>query len=164
MIAMTERDYRFPDHPGKDPDESIPVVLDCFNLCANFWRGNEQFGLGEYIRPNRANGFSYECTTAGTSAFREPIWPTTISATVTDGSATWTCRAASANGLNGITSPSATSDPVGLTISDISVTESTKILASYEGGDESESYDAVFSFTLDGVTRVARQRVPVKKR
>lgn len=162
---MNARDYRFDDHLGKDPAEAAPVVLDLFSLCANFWTTNEQYSQGEFVRPNRATGFSYECTTAGTSGFREPNdWPTTIGATKTEGSVTWTCRAAGSNGLNAITSPSAVSDPTGLTIGSVSVSESTKILATYSGGVEDQEYDAVFTFTLNGVTRIGRQRVPVRKR
>jgi hypothetical protein len=156
-------DYRFDEHPGKDPDETLLVSLDLFDMCANFWAPNEQFGTGEYVRPNKATGFSYECTTAGTSAAREPVWPTTISATKVDGSITWTCRAASSNGVNAVSSPSATSEPTGLTIGSVAASESTKINATYSGGVDGESYDAVFTFTLNGVTRIARQKVPVRK-
>lgn len=156
-------DYRF-EPAKKDPDESIKVRLRFFSLCANFWSGNEQFGSAEHCRPTRPTGFSYECTTAGTTGFREPVWPTTIGATVTDGSVVWTCRAASTNGVNAITSPTANSDPTGLTISSVSVEESTTILATYAGGTEGQSYDAVFTFTLNGVTRVARQTVDIAKR
>jgi hypothetical protein len=148
----------------KDPAESIKVRLNLFNQCANFWRDNESFDSGEYIRPNRANGFSYECTTAGTSGYREPNWPQTIDATVRDGSITWTCRAASSNGINAITDPSSSSDPTGLTVSDVSVSEDAKILATYTGGSEDDDYDAVFSFTLNGVARIARQKVRIRKR
>lgn len=162
---MTDRDYRFDDHQGINPGESVPVVLDCFNLCATFWRANEQHSTGDFIRPNRANGFSLECTSPGTTGSREPlVWPTTIGATLTEGSVTWTCRAAGTNGISVIASPNAVSDPTGLTISDVAVSESAKILATYEGLTEGQEYDAVFTFTLNGMTRIARQRVPVKKR
>lgn len=156
-------EYRIQDHPGLDPGESFKVIIDLYGMCANFWRGNEQFGTTEYIRPTHANGYSYECTTAGTSGSREPIWPKTIGATVQDGSVTWTCRAAADNGLNAITNPSAASDPTGLTIASVTASESTKILATYSGGTVGQQFDAVYTFTLNGVTRVARQRVKVRK-
>lgn len=155
-------DYRFVS-VIKDPAESLPVTLDLYNLCANFWRPNEQYALNEYIRPTRGRGFSYQAT-AGTSAGREPVWPTTLAATVVDGSITWTTSAAGSNGLNAVSSPSGTSDPTGLTIGSVSASESTKILATYAGGTEGQDYDAVFTFTLNGVTRVARQTVQVRKR
>lgn len=156
-------DYTF-DPIEVDPGESRKVTLDLFGKCANFWRPNEQYASTEFIRPTRATGFSYECTTAGTTSEREPIWPRAIGLTVTDGSVVWTCRAASTNGLNAITSPSATPDPTGFTIGGVSVEEAHKILATYSGGQLGQNYDAVFTFTLNGVSRVARQRVEFRKR
>jgi hypothetical protein len=66
--------------------------------------------------------------------------------------------------VNAISSPSASSDPTGLTITNVSAAETTKIQATYSGGVEGETHDAVFTFTLNGVTRVARQKVPIEKR
>ena len=148
----------------KDPAESRPVILNLFRKCANFWRPNEQYATNEFIRPNKATGFSYQATTGGTSGAREPLWPKVLAATVTDGSVLWTCTAAGANGLNAISAPSGTSDPTGLTISSVSVSETANILATYSGGTLDQDYDAVFSFTLNGVTRIARQKVEVRKR
>jgi hypothetical protein len=156
-------EYTFMD-AVKDPGETIKVRLDLYNQCAHFWRDNESFEQNEYIRPNRANGYAYRCSVAGTSGAREPKWPQTVGATVRDGSATWTCVAAGSFGLNAITDPSGTSDPTGLTISDVSVSEDTKILSTYSGGSDGEDFDAVFSFTLNGVPRVARQKVCIRKR
>ncbi len=146
-----------------DPAETKKVTLSLFRWCANFWRANEAYELLDFIRPIKANGFAYECTTPGTSGSVEPIWPRTLGSTCADGSVVWTCRAASTNGLNAITNPSAVSEPTGLSISSVSVSESTKILASYSGGALGQDFDAVFTFTLNGVSRVARQRVKVRK-
>lgn len=148
----------------KDAGETRKVELDLFGKCANFWRANEQFGLNEFIRAEQSPGFSYEATIAGTSGSRPPTFPRAIGQTVTDGSITWTCRAAATNGLNAVSSPSGTSDPTGLTIANIAVIESTKIYAEYSGGTVGQQYDAVFTFTLNGVTRVARQTVLIRKR
>ena len=43
------------------------------------------------VTPITKNGRKYICTGAGTSGGTEPAWPTTIGATVADGTATWTC-------------------------------------------------------------------------
>lgn len=49
------------------------------------------YGLGQRVVPYDAlNGYVYEVTTAGTSHSSPPTWPTTIGATVTDGTVTWT--------------------------------------------------------------------------
>jgi hypothetical protein len=83
---------------------------------------------------------------------------------VQNGSVVFTCRAAGTNGVMEITSPTAISDPTGLTIGSVSVSESTKILATYSAGTLGQDYDAVFTFTLNGATRVARQTVKVRRR
>jgi hypothetical protein len=43
------------------------------------------------MHPTVPNNFSYLCTVAGISGLTEPVWPTTPSATVVDGTCTWTC-------------------------------------------------------------------------
>lgn len=57
------------------------------------WAASTAYALGDVRRPTTRNGFVYEVTTAGTSAATEPAWPTTLGATVTDGTVVWTCRA-----------------------------------------------------------------------
>jgi hypothetical protein len=148
----------------KDPAEDLVVGLNFFSYCANLWAANEEFSLNEFIRPTRPTGFSYKATTAGCSGAREPVWPEVAGSTVEDGSIVWTCAAAGSNGLAPITSPSATSDPTGLTISSVSVEENTRIIATYQGGWLGQDYDVVFTFTLSGLPRVARQTVKVRKR
>jgi hypothetical protein len=164
MTEIEKTFFRFPDAPAKDPAESMDVVLDLAQWCANFWLPNEQFTLNEYARPNTPTGFSYQATTAGTSGAREPRWPTTLGATVNDGSVVWTCTAAGVNGFNALSAPGAVSEPTGLTIGSISVSETTKILATYSGGTHGYDYAAVFTFTLRGISRVARQLVRVRRR
>lgn len=157
-------DYRIQPDALKDAAESLKVSIDLYDLCAVKWRPNEDHSSGEFIRPPSPNGFSYEVTTGGRTGASPPRFPTTIGNAVTSGSVTLTCRASSGGGINAITSPTATSDPTGLTISGVAVSESHKILATYAGGTEGQDYDVVYSFTLDGVTRIARQKVKVRKR
>lgn len=155
-------DFLF-DEVVKDPEATRKVRLRLYALAVNAWVQNEVFATSEYCRPRVPNGFSYEATTGGLSSAREPLWPKTIGATVVDGSVTWTCRAAEANGINLVTDADATSDPAGLTISAVSVAENCDILATYSGGVEGTVYDVAFSWTLDGVPMVGRQRVRVAK-
>lgn len=57
------------------------------------WAANTAYVLLNFRIPTTANGYVYECTTAGTShAATEPTWPTTVGNTVADGTVTWTCR------------------------------------------------------------------------
>lgn len=58
------------------------------------WGGSSPRTLGSWTRSTLPALLRFECTTAGTSGASEPVWPTTIGATVTDGSITWTARAA----------------------------------------------------------------------
>lgn len=165
FFATDATDFRTFQPAAKDPSEDLLVELDLFLWCANFWRANEQVALNEHVRPRRPTGFAYKATTAGTTGMREPgYWPRTLGFTVVSGSVTFTAVAAEANGLSPITDPSAVPDPTGLTITSVSASESTKILATYQGGTLDQDYDAVFSFTLNGVPRVARQKVMVRKR
>ena len=57
------------------------------------WAASTAYVLGVIRCPNTGNGFFYEVTTAGTTAATEPVWPTTVGATVVNGTVTWTCRA-----------------------------------------------------------------------
>lgn len=84
--------------------ESLPVQIDLTDFCERRWdavRGTGIYRLGDYVRPNpfSRNGYEYECTQAGQVGVSEPAWPTTIAATVDDGSVVWTCRAISNNSL-----------------------------------------------------------------
>lgn len=57
------------------------------------WQANHAY-TNEFVQPTVKNGYVYQCTTPGTShATDEPTWPTTLNATVTDGTVTWTCHA-----------------------------------------------------------------------
>lgn len=55
------------------------------------------YAVGANVRPTTANGLKYICTTSGTSGATQPTWPTTIGATVVDGTVTWTCAGADGN-------------------------------------------------------------------
>ncbi|KWT81143.1 hypothetical protein [Candidatus Magnetominusculus xianensis] len=56
------------------------------------WSAATVYALGDYAKPTTPNAYRYECTTPGTSDSTEPVWPTTVGQTVTDGTAVWTCR------------------------------------------------------------------------
>jgi len=55
------------------------------------WAASTVYAVGAMAVPATDNGYTYTSTVAGTSSTAAPTWPTTIGATVTDGTVTWTC-------------------------------------------------------------------------
>lgn len=66
-----------------DEDGNLPDPFEA-------WVASEAYPVGERVVPNPRNGYVYRVMTAGTSGVSAPTWSTTIDATVTDGSVTWT--------------------------------------------------------------------------
>lgn len=58
------------------------------------WLASADYAVDEAAEPIIENGYRYVVTVAGTSGSTEPVWPTTIGQTVTDGGVEW--RTASA--------------------------------------------------------------------
>lgn len=56
------------------------------------WTAATAYVSGDAVSPVTANGFCYDCTVSGTTAGVQPAWPTTVGATVVDGTVTWECR------------------------------------------------------------------------
>jgi hypothetical protein len=148
---------------AKDPDRELAVELNLYDLCASKWLPNRDYALSEFVLPPIANGFAYEASVAGRSASRPPIFPRTVTGTITDGGITWTARAPGSNAIYAASDPTAESDPTGLTIADVSIIGNFKVLATYSGGTLGQDYDAVFACTIDGKDIVFRQKVRVRK-
>lgn len=149
----------------KDPEDELKVELDFFLWCANFFRSNEPTVANEHLYPTRATGLIYK-SGGGVLGFREPAyWPRTIGQSVVSGAATLEAVADGGEALVQIVSPTAAADPAGdLTITDVSVSDYRKILATYVGGTVDQDFVAVYSFMLNGAQRRARQLVMVRKR
>lgn len=67
-----------------DPDYVMQV------LTSSTWKPNTTYYPFQYVRPTVENGFQYAAVDGGKSGSTEPIWPTTINATVNDGTIQWT--------------------------------------------------------------------------
>lgn len=168
----------------KDPDETVPVSLSAFSLCAAFWQPNRQYGIGDYAWPNirvdattgqitrGAIGYVMRCSQAGRSGSREPRWGLPLPGVplaLLDGSVQWTPAIGSSQGVTSILSPvvsSITVDGVtatGLTTSAITVDQNTRLLVDYIGGTLGLDYEVEFSFSIGGKTRVGRQFVQVRQ-
>ena len=79
--------------------DTVPVVLDFSQVAANTWRRAALYDANARVRPSKDSGFEFEASAAGQSGAREPRWPNTLGATVTDGSITWTAKAVSTASL-----------------------------------------------------------------
>lgn len=103
------------------PDEKTPFSIRLAGAAViHTWVGGRVYRATERVRPSSANGYEYECTTAGQSktlrGSKEPTWPTALGATVVDGSVTWTCRALSAATLRRVISAVTYDTPTGVTV------------------------------------------------
>jgi hypothetical protein len=59
------------------------------------WSANAPKAAGNIVMPTIYNGFVYTCvSTSGSTGERQPRWPTTVGATVRDGSVRWRCQQA----------------------------------------------------------------------
>jgi hypothetical protein len=83
--------------PDIDPEGSDWHYVD-FTQARWLERGEEVTAAVRY-RVKSAPGYEFECTNAGQTAAREPIFPKVIASTVQDGSAVFTCRALSTASL-----------------------------------------------------------------
>jgi len=66
-----------------DPDYVMQV------LTSSTWKPNTTYYPFQYVRPTVENGFQYAAVDGGASGSTEPTWPTTINATVNDGTIQW---------------------------------------------------------------------------
>lgn len=72
-------------------DEALGTYYS-YTGATSAWAANTAKALVATVIPTTANGRRYICIAAGTThATTEPTWPTTVGATVTDGTVTWKC-------------------------------------------------------------------------
>ncbi len=88
-----------PASPPGGTDLSFPSALGSNTLTLELtasslpnWTASAAQTPGALIAPASANagGYSFQCTTGGTTGTAEPTWPQTVGAAVLDGGTTWT--------------------------------------------------------------------------
>jgi hypothetical protein len=128
--------------------------FDYAPFLANAWLAGKVYANGEAIRPTSPTGFQYSCG-GGQSASDEPVWPTTLGGTVTDGSITWTAEAIDNTSLRAtiVSSDWAASD--GITVSNEQTYSSDGIqivTALISDGDAGSDYEVTNTVTLSDST------------
>lgn len=131
---------------NKTETEIIKVKYDFRRLLEYTWEPGAAYDSGDYVRPTNANGFEYECTTGGQTGRREPRWPTTVAATVTDGSVTWTARAFSTNATDTLSSVNLEA-PSDLTLG-TSTIDGSRAIFTVSGGD----FGGCYIVSVEGTT------------
>lgn len=81
------------------PGAKLPRGFDFAPLITRWHEQGVDFSTGAMVRVPGVAGFQYEATTGGQTGTKPVRWPTTIDATVQDGSVTWTCRAVATTSL-----------------------------------------------------------------
>jgi len=76
--------------PSGDRSISGVTIENKAGAAATAWQATTLYSIDDLSVPSVANGYFFIVTTAGTSAASEPTWPTTVGATVTDGTVVWT--------------------------------------------------------------------------
>jgi hypothetical protein len=76
--------------------QSLARINTREGVYCNNWFAATVYPLGDVVVPTVDNGFYYKVTVAGTSGGSQPVWPTTIGLTVTDGGVTWQCTGGAA--------------------------------------------------------------------
>lgn len=85
--------------PEVMPGAKLSRGFDFGPLITRWRESGQDYSTGAMVRVPGKRGYQYEATTGGQAGDKPVLFPTTIAATVTDGSVTWTCRAAATTSL-----------------------------------------------------------------
>lgn len=67
--------------------DNVPQVYE-----PEAWVASKVYGTKSSVVPTAAHSYAYSTVAGGTSGATQPTWPTTVGATVVDGTITWTCQ------------------------------------------------------------------------
>lgn len=132
----------------QDPADKLDYTVQFPRHCVRYREPDRDYALNTQARPQRATGYQYRASTAGHSGADEPRWPTTIGATVKDGSVIWTTEALAVTSLRRTLSNAVWSPDTGLTASG-DTTDGADATAFLNGGTLGQAYlvrcDGTFS-------------------
>jgi hypothetical protein len=133
--------------PDKHPDANEDYGVDFTGYLTRWRQPGIEYALTVRVRVANRPGFEYEATTAGQTGMKEPIFPTTIAGTVTDGSVTWTCRAVSTSSLKATVSSVDWTADAAITITSESLSGQSAA-AFLAGGVDGVDYPVTVTATL----------------
>lgn len=139
----------------QDPADKLDYTVKFDEELAMRWERETLYAQTDRRRPSASTGYEYECTTAGQSGRKEPVWPKVVGETVTDGSVTWTCRAVSNTSLRSTLSSATWAADAAITISGQTVS-GAKAIAYLEGGVEGREYEIRVQGTMADGTKKSK--------
>ncbi len=72
-------------------DYNLTTFEDNVRYVSTSWANSNAYVTSKWVVPTISNGYKYKCTTAGTTAGTEPVWPTIVGNIINDGTVNWTC-------------------------------------------------------------------------
>lgn len=130
---------------AKDPNVPATYSIDFHAELVRESIRDYAFTAAQFVRPQRATGFYYECTTAGRTSAYYPEWPREAGETVADGSVVWTARHPTGSSVPTISSVTWTV-PSGLTLDSQSETGLVAYIT-LSGGTDGVDYEVLCRMT-----------------
>ena len=162
---MTCTDDAAAEFPDIEPGAKEKHGVDFTAKLTRFWFANRDFTTNIAVRPLVSTGYQYRATTGGHSGAKEPLWPKTLAATVTDGSVIWTAEAISTTSLTTTVAsiPTWTVD-TGLTASDTALNgQVAEAVIDAASATDGVDYSVLVTATLsDGQILKKRCILPVR--
>lgn len=83
-----------PASTGQRGKTALSAEFVMANLLAQTWQSTTSYSLFQYVVPTSNNGLMYRVSQEGISGATEPVWPTVVGHTITDGTVRWTAVSA----------------------------------------------------------------------
>jgi hypothetical protein len=149
--------------PAKEPTAKLDYAVDFTDHLVRWREARKPVVLATRVRAGGLPGFELECTTAGETGLRAPIWPKLVGATIADGSVVWTVRAVSTQSLVATISgtPTWTCADADLLIT-AEALDGQRATALLDGGIDGTDYEVIVTATAGATVIPVRCILPVR--